>query len=282
MAPSRNTRVRKLPATPLQTPANRQNTSTVATRRYLFSVGFTARRATSAEVSKASRLTLFLQANRSDLPAEVSKASRLTLFLQANRPDLSAEVSKASYLYSEVFDLKPTSGLYLKNSGRLFNFLTPRTVSEVFDLKPTSGLYLKNSAHLSNFLTPRTVSAIGRISAEFSAEFYFFAGFRQKRALRSGSVCSPINLRALALRRRSRRAPAADGRASALESPTAFDRTVRSPQLADRERATQRHVGPVAVEQASRRDGAALRRYPGTSCLATISLSLRDKSHSVS
>jgi hypothetical protein len=42
---------------------------------------------------------------------------------------LPAEVSKASYLYSEVFDLKPTSGLYLKNSGRLFNFLTPRTVS---------------------------------------------------------------------------------------------------------------------------------------------------------
>jgi hypothetical protein len=34
---------------------------------YLFSVGFTARRATSAEVSKASRLTLLLQANRSDL-----------------------------------------------------------------------------------------------------------------------------------------------------------------------------------------------------------------------
>jgi hypothetical protein len=32
--------------------------------------------------------------------------------------------------------------------------------SEVFDLKPTSGLYLKNSAHLSNFLTPRTVSAL--------------------------------------------------------------------------------------------------------------------------
>jgi hypothetical protein len=31
--------------------------------------------------------------------------------------------------------------------------------SEVFDLKPTSGLYLKHPAHLSNFLTPRTVSA---------------------------------------------------------------------------------------------------------------------------
>ena len=116
----------------------------VARHEYLFSVGFTARRATSAEVSKASRLTLFLQANRPDLRAEVSKASRLTLFLQANRPDLPAEVSKASYLYSEVFDLKPTSGLYLKNS-----------------------------AHLANFLTPRTVSAIGRIAAEFSAEFYF-------------------------------------------------------------------------------------------------------------
>ena len=71
----------------------------------------------AAEVSKASRLTLFLQANRPDLRAEVSKASRLTLFLHANRPDLPAEVSKASYLYSEVFDLKPTSGLYLKNSG---------------------------------------------------------------------------------------------------------------------------------------------------------------------
>src|SRR6202023_3151512 len=32
--------------------------------------------------------------------------------------------------------------------------------SEVFDLKPTNGLYLKNSAHLSNFLTPRTVSTL--------------------------------------------------------------------------------------------------------------------------
>jgi hypothetical protein len=31
--------------------------------------------------------------------------------------------------------------------------------SEVFDRKPTSRLYLKNSAHLSNFLPPRTVSA---------------------------------------------------------------------------------------------------------------------------
>jgi hypothetical protein len=31
--------------------------------------------------------------------------------------------------------------------------------SEVFDLKPTSGRYLKNWAHLSNFFTPRTVSA---------------------------------------------------------------------------------------------------------------------------
>jgi hypothetical protein len=39
-----------------------------------------------------------LQANRSDLRAEVSKASRLTLFLQATRPDLPAEVSKASRL----------------------------------------------------------------------------------------------------------------------------------------------------------------------------------------
>jgi hypothetical protein len=103
-----------------------------------------------------------LQANRPDLPAEVSKASRLTLFLQANRPDLPAEVSKASYLYSEVFDLKPTSGLYLKNS-----------------------------AHLSNFLTPRTVSAIGRIAAEFSAEFYFFAGFRQKTCAKKREFLLP-------------------------------------------------------------------------------------------
>ena len=90
---------------------------------------------------------------------------RVNLFLQATRPDLPAEVSKASYLYSEVFDLKPTSGLYLKNSAHLANFLTPRTVSEVFDLKPTSGLYLKNSAHLSNFLTPRTVSVMSQSSS---------------------------------------------------------------------------------------------------------------------
>jgi hypothetical protein len=36
----------------------------------------------------------------------------------------------------------------------------PYVFSEVFDLKPTSGLCLKNLAHLSNFLAPRTVSAI--------------------------------------------------------------------------------------------------------------------------
>jgi hypothetical protein len=30
----------------------------------------------------------------------------------------------------------------------------------------------------------------------------------------------------------------------------------------------------------SLRDGASLRHYPGTSCLATIVLSLRDKNHS--
>jgi hypothetical protein len=41
-------------------------------------------------------------------------------------------VSKPSYLYSEVFDLKPTSGLYLKNSAHLSNFLTPRTVRPGF------------------------------------------------------------------------------------------------------------------------------------------------------
>jgi hypothetical protein len=32
--------------------------------------------------------------------------------------------------------------------------------SEVLDLKPTSGLYLKNSAQLSSVLTPRTVSVL--------------------------------------------------------------------------------------------------------------------------
>jgi hypothetical protein len=41
--------------------------------------------------------------------------------------------------------------------------------SEVFDLKPTSGLYLKNSAHLSNFLTPRTVSAMSQSSSSSSS-----------------------------------------------------------------------------------------------------------------
>jgi hypothetical protein len=46
-------------------------------------------------------------------------------------------------------------------TGRLYLF------SEVFDLKPTSGLYLKNSAHLSNFLTPRTVSVISQSSSSF-------------------------------------------------------------------------------------------------------------------
>jgi hypothetical protein len=34
------------------------------------------------------------------------------------------------------------------------------------------------------------------------------------------------------------------------------------------------------MAQPSLRDGASLHRYPGTSCQATISLSLRDKSHS--
>jgi hypothetical protein len=53
---------------------------------YLYSFGFTARRAMPAEVSKASRLTHFLQASRSDLPAEVSKASRLTPFRKLTVP----------------------------------------------------------------------------------------------------------------------------------------------------------------------------------------------------
>jgi hypothetical protein len=108
---------------------------------YLFSVGFTAQRATSAEVSKASRLTLFLP---------------------ANHPDLPAEVSMASYLYSEVFDLKPTSGLYLKNS-----------------------------AHLSNFLTPRTVSAIGRIAAEFFCRVLFFRWFPAKTCAKKRECLLP-------------------------------------------------------------------------------------------
>jgi hypothetical protein len=43
--------------------------------------------------------------------------------------------------------------------------------SEVFDLKPTSGLYLKNSAHLSDFLTPRTVSVVSSAPIEHSAYF---------------------------------------------------------------------------------------------------------------
>ncbi len=36
----------------------------------------------------------------------------------------------------------------------------------------------------------------------------------------------------------------------------------------------------LATISLSLRDGASLPRYPGISCLATISLSLRDKSHS--
>jgi hypothetical protein len=39
-------------------------------------------------------------------------------------------------------------------------------------------------------------SVIGPIAAEFSAAFYFFAGFRQERALRSGGFCSAIDSRA--------------------------------------------------------------------------------------
>jgi hypothetical protein len=42
---------------------------------------------------------------------------------------LPQDSSRETYVFGEVFDLKPTSGLYLKNSARLFNFLTPRTVS---------------------------------------------------------------------------------------------------------------------------------------------------------
>jgi hypothetical protein len=45
---------------------SRRDGAIVAWHEYLLSVGFTARRATSAEVSKASRLALFLQANRPD------------------------------------------------------------------------------------------------------------------------------------------------------------------------------------------------------------------------
>jgi hypothetical protein len=43
-----------------------------------------------------------------------------------------------------------------------------------------------------------------------------------------------------------------------------------------------RHEVPGVMRKRalSQRDGGPLHRYPGTSCLATISLSLRDKSHS--
>jgi Transposase IS66 family len=72
---------------------------------------------------------------------------------------------------------------------------------------------------------------------------------------------------ALAGPRRSRSAPAADRRASALESAAAVDRPVRSAQLAYRERTAQRHVGPVLetfrdLRQALERKASQLLELP--------------------
>jgi hypothetical protein len=59
--------------------------------------------------------------------------------------------------------------------------------SEVFDRKPTSRLYLKNSAHLSNFLPPRTVSArpTARMGQDNLARVY------PEGAARYGEDCLP-------------------------------------------------------------------------------------------
>jgi hypothetical protein len=67
----------------------------------------------------------------------------------------------------------------------------PYLYSEVFDLKPTSGLYLKNSAHLSNFLTQRTVSAVRAASyALFSSETFSLLPFIPSLPLLKFSVFS--------------------------------------------------------------------------------------------
>jgi len=63
------------------------------------------------------------------------KASSLGCFIAPkglHRPPAYVLRRDASYLFSEVFDLKPTSGLYLKNSAHLSSFSTPRTVSAGF------------------------------------------------------------------------------------------------------------------------------------------------------
>jgi hypothetical protein len=73
-----------------------------------------------------------------------------------------------------------------------------------------------------------------------------FAGFQNRDTLRVGSVCSPINSRALTGHRRSRGAPATDRRASALESAAAVDRAVRNAQLAHRERTARLLLNKLA------------------------------------
>jgi hypothetical protein len=52
--------------------------------------------------------------------------------IEAEDTTLNRDGRRRPYVYSEVFDLKPTSGLYLKNSAYLSNFLTSRTVSAVY------------------------------------------------------------------------------------------------------------------------------------------------------
>src|SRR5271168_1255136 len=113
-------------------------------------------------------------------------------------------------------------------------------------------------------------SAIWRLVENFFAAFRFCWFPKKGRAKEIGSVYSRIDSRTLAERRRFRSAPAADRRTSALESAAAVGRAVRSAQLAHGERTAQRHVGPVAVEQAGRTrvhqvTAAAARRWTAAS-----------------
>jgi hypothetical protein len=81
------------------------------------------------------------------------RTSRGESFKQSGRGrELAAGEAKRPYVDSEVFDLKPTSGLYSGSRGVevLGNWARPQT-----DRCSAP----ENSAHLSNFLTPRTVSA---------------------------------------------------------------------------------------------------------------------------
>jgi len=75
------------------------------------------------------------------------------------RPGGPGMHSRGLYLFSEVFDLKPTSGLSLQNSAHLSNFWRPRTVSAAYLLNRRRSrpriLWMRESRRLPTTLKDR-------------------------------------------------------------------------------------------------------------------------------